>query len=247
MPADAQVILAQLRCVGVERERRAAAPALAQAVQRVKHYQQQRFSHTYADLLGSERYGGAARFFLEDLYGPRDFTERDEQVARVVPGLVRLFTQEIVETVYTLARLHALSEQLDSAMGSLLIDTQISASRYIRAWQRTGDAPTRERQITLTLEVGVSLDRLTRKPLLRHSLHLMRGPSRAAGLAELQRFLERGFDTFRAMHGAQQFLDLVGARERALASALFDAPMPAEGDAEETSDPRVAKALGQLP
>ncbi len=58
----------------------------------------------------------AARFFLDDLYGPEDFTRRDEQFARVVPGLVRLFPQEIVGTVISLGELHALSEQFDTAM-----------------------------------------------------------------------------------------------------------------------------------
>jgi hypothetical protein len=247
MPADIQAILDQLRIVDTERERRHASPALAQAVQRVKHYQQLRFSHTYVDLLASERYGAAARFFLDDLYGPRDFTERDQQFARVVPALVRLFPQDIVETVYTLAELHALSEQLDSTMASYLVDTDIGAMGYLRAWQRTGSAAARERQIALTLEIGATLDRLTRKPLLRRTLHLMRGPARAAGLADLQRFLEHGFDTFKAMGGAAAFLDLVGARERALAGALFDAPEEPVGVPGETTDVRLAKALGQLP
>jgi hypothetical protein len=83
--------------------------------------------------------------------------------------------------------------------------------------------------------VGRSLDGLTRNPLLRHSLRLMRAPARAAGMAALQTFLEAGFDTFRAMRGADEFLELVGRRERALASALFDC-QPAE-----------ANQLGQLP
>jgi hypothetical protein len=245
MPADASTILDQLRAVDRERERRGAEPTWADAVRRVKDYQQRRFAHTYADLLASDRYAGAARFFLDDLYGPRDFSDRDRQFARVVPALVRLFPQEMVETVYTLARLHALSERLDSAMGSFLVDTPIDARAYIDAWQRTGDAPARESQIALTLEIGRSLDRLTRKPLLRHSLHLMRGPARAAGLADLQQFLESGFDTFRAMRGASDFLGMVGERERALARALFDAP--ARNVTFETSDPRLATALGQLP
>jgi hypothetical protein len=251
MPAaDAQAILEELNRVAAERERRAAQPALAAAVARVKQYQQRRFAHTYADLLDSERYAGAARFFLEELYGPRDFTERDEQFARVVPALVRLFPQEIIDTVHGLARLHALSEQLDTAMGSLLIGSDVDAHTYIPAWQGSGDAAARELQIALTLEIGASLDRLTRKPLLRSSLHLMRGPARAAGLADLQRFLESGFDTFRAMRGAQSFLDMVGARERRLARALFDAPVQA-GDvtaaASDTTEARLTEALGQLP
>ena len=84
------------------------------------------------------------------------------------------------------------------------------------------------------------LDRLTRNPLVRHSLRMMRGPARAAGLGELQRFLESGFDTFKAMHGARDFLAAIGARERALAQALFDASVDAEGRLDDT-------ALGQLP
>ena len=130
-------------------------------------------------------------------------------------------------------------------MASRLVDVSIDAPAYIGAWQRTGDEPGRERQIALTLAIGATLDRLTRKPLLRHSLHLMRGPARAAGLADLQQFLESGFDTFRAMRGASDFLGMVGARERELARALFDAP--AGNVTFETSDPHLATALGQLP
>ena len=46
-------------------------------------------------------------------------------------------------------------------------------------------------------------------------------------LGALQAFLERGFDTFREMRGADEFLRTVATRERALAARLFageDAP-----------------------
>jgi hypothetical protein len=77
----------------------------------------------------------------------------------------------------------------------------------------------------LTLDVASRLDHFTRKPLLRNSLRLMRGPARAAGLAELQQFLESGFDTFRAMDGAQEFIRVIEDRERALAASLFQADL----------------------
>jgi hypothetical protein len=73
--------------------------------------------------------------------------------------------------------------------------------------------------------VAARLDQLTHKPLLRNSLRLMRAPARAAGLAELQQFLEAGFDTFRSMKGAKEFMGIVQTREQALASALFDADL----------------------
>jgi hypothetical protein len=247
MPANTRAILDQLSLVDAERARRAGNPSLAGAIRRVKAYQQLRFAHTYADLLDSARYAGAARYFLDDLYGPGDFTQRDAQFARVVPAFVRVFPQEIVETVYTLVRLHALSEQLDSAMGAQLADEPIAAMDYIRAWQTASEPAARARQLDFTLSIGNSLDRLTRKPLLRHSLHLMRGPAKAAGLEDLQQFLERGFDTFRAMRGATEFLRIVGERERALSDALFAATVPQDLASGMTPDPALACALGQLP
>src|SRR5438105_3157985 len=229
MSADANSILGHLRTVDAERRRRSGASELAAHARAVKAYQQRRFSHTYEDLLATTRYGPAARFFLDELYGPDDFSERDAQFARVVPALVRLFPQQIVATVDTLVHLHALSETLDSAMGAHLAGSRVEAVDYVRAWQATGRRDDRERQITLTLAVGQSLDRVTRNPLLRHSLRMMRGPAQAAGLGELQRFLETGFDTFKAMGGAREFLAAIGTRERALARALFGASIEREG------------------
>ena len=232
MPTVATSILQHLGTVGAERARRAGDPALAVAVQRVKAYQQRRFALTYADLLASARYRPAAQFFLDELYGPRDFTRRDTQFERVVPALAQLFPTPIVATVAVLAELHALSEQLDSALAARLDATAaLDATTYAQAWQAGASAEQRERQVALTLAVGESLDRLTGNPLLQGSLFMMRGPALAAGLGDLQAFLEAGFDSFRAMHGAREFLDLVDTREHRLNRALFEAPLgPAGAD-----------------
>lgn len=247
MPADTRFILAQLDLVMRERALRAEDPGLAAAVTALKQYQQRRFALTYADLLESPRYGAASRFFLDELYGPQDFTERDAQFARVVPAMVRLFPQEIVDTIGALGELHGLSERFDTVMARHLGGVGVDRAAYVQAWRRTGDPAGRERQILLTLEVGRSLDRLTRKPLLRRTLHLMRGPARAAGLPALQKFLETGFDTFKAMDGAQEFLGIVGVRERALAGALFGSAHDSVALPGLTRSSSSESALGQLP
>ena len=240
MAATVESILSHLDVVARERAARESSPSLLKKVQAIKGYQQRRFSHTYADLLATARYAGAARFFLDELYGPGDFSQRDTQFARVVPALVRLFPRDVVETVDTLAQLHALSERLDSAMGRHLTQDAVDAGVYISAWQATGQVVERELQIALTLSVGQSLDELTRKPLLRHTLRMMRGPARAAGLSALQQFLESGFDTFLAMRGAKEFLSIVSTREHLLAASLFDQSTLSDAGARE-------RALGQLP
>jgi hypothetical protein len=218
-----QIILSRLGLVEIERQARLAAPGLGARVAAIKEYQQRRFAYTYADLLKSQRYGAATRFFLDELYGPTDFTQRDAQFARVVPALVRMFPEEIVGTVVTLSELHSLSEALDTRMAVRLETPAVTASSYIRCWQATSSSLDRADQIRLTLEIAKQLDRLTQRALLRNSLRLMRGPARVAGLVELQRFLESGFDTFRAMRGAKEFIDIVKSREQAFAQAAFSA------------------------
>lgn len=221
MNSTGESILQSLQQVSAERAARASEPGLAERVSAVKAFQHARFARTYADMLADARYAPAARFFLDDLYGPADFSDRDAQFARIVPALVRLFPQEIVSTVSDLAALHALSERLDSAMARVDGPVPLDADAYARAWRAVGEPDARYRQIELMVAVGGALDRYTRSLLLRQSLRVMRRPAQAAGLGALQHFLERGFDTFRAMKGALSFLDVVASRERALAASLF--------------------------
>jgi hypothetical protein len=230
MNPQVEAILDLLRRVDEQRALRAADAVLAARVHAVKHYQHERFQHTYADLLVQPRYAKATRFFLEELYGPVDFTRRDTQFKRVVPGLVRLFPREVVMTVQTLGELHALSEELDTEMGRHVPRGPVDLAGYVGAWQAVGRPADREAQIVLMRRVADALDIYTRNPLLRHSLRLMRTPARLAGLPELQAFLEAGFDTFGAMGGAKDFLDLVVGRERALAAWLFAARVPLAAD-----------------
>jgi hypothetical protein len=222
MTPTGQAILDQLASVQKLRQGRELDAAHGFRVMALKSYQARRFERTYADLLASARYRAAARFFLEELYGPQEFGARDVQFSRIVPALVRLFPEEIVGTVATLARLHALSESLDDDMGRALSAGVVDAPAYVRAWQDTGRAEDRQSQIALTLSVGSALERYVRNPVLRGALRMMRRPAQSAGLGDLQRFLEAGFDTFGAMRGAGEFLATVREREEALCEALFD-------------------------
>ncbi|MBN8504847.1 MAG: hypothetical protein J0L58_10230 [Burkholderiales bacterium] len=220
-----QAIHDDLDAVARERAHRAGTPGLAERVLALKTFQQDRFRRGYHDLLAHPRFGGAARFFLEELYGPRDFTRRDAQFQRIVRPLVRLFPAEVVQTVAHLGALHALSERLDTRMAEQ-VPARFSPADYVQAWCRVGEPAARAQQVELVLAVGRALDIYTRKPLLRGMLHMMRRPAQMAGLGELQAFLECGFDTFKAMGGAQTFLELIAQREADWAAQLF------AGDAE---------------
>lgn len=246
MSRTSHTILEHLAQVDRARHHRASDPDLAAAVRALKSFQHRRLEACYTDLLASPRYGAAARFFLDDLYGPWDFTQRDAQFARIVPALVRLFPAEIVSTVETLAELHALSEHLDDRMALVLRGGTFDDAGYARAWREVGEADARLRQIALMRDVGEALERYTRRPALRQTLRLMRMPARAAGLLALHGFLERGFDTFRRMNGATEFLDTIVGRETCLARRLSTSEGP-ELAARHGLVALATRALVQLP
>lgn len=242
MSPDGREIIDLLGQVRVERLARERDPCVGDRVAALKRYQSRRLERTYSDLLAAPRYRDAALFFLEELYGPRDFTARDAQFERIVPALCRIFSRDVTATVRDLCELHALSERLDGEMAALIVSDVIDAARYVAAWSRVATCAQRFRQVELMRRVGDALDRYTRSPLLARTLHLMRRPARAAGLGALQEFLERGFDTFRAMGGAATFLDIVVERETALIRVLFDPEL-----ALEVAAHGIAGAVGRFP
>lgn len=208
---------------------------LGAAIGEIKRLQSRRFAGTYPDLLQSGRHAAAARFFLEELYSDKDYAERDAQFARIAGAIEKFFPAQVAQTAVTLARLHALTEELDQAMGiawgRLPSDAVDPAERYVAAWRAVCRREDRIRQLEVVLGVGDEMVRLTRAPGLRVMLRMMRAPAAAAGLGSLQRFLESGFDTFAAMArqpgSAEAFLAAIRERESALVDLLFDADLVA--------------------
>lgn len=201
---------------------------LREALHTVKLFQSRRFSGTYADLLRDRTYASAAGFFLQELYGERDYAQRDEQFARIAGAIERLFPANVARTAAQLAQLHALTEDLDLQLARSWSHFDLpEAARYTAAWREVGREPDRRRQLEAVVALGEQLSQLTRTPGLRTMLRMMRAPATAAGLGALQSFLETGFDTFSRMsrqpRAAEHFLQTVRQREAALLDLLFSA------------------------
>lgn len=222
------------------RARAAAEPEWGQAVSAIKRLQARRFHGSYADLLHSADYGAASRFFLDELYGERDYSERDTQFARIAGGLAAVLPGPVMGTAVALAQLHALTEELDHAMAAQWCQLRKAAAApetqtYVQAWKAVGRRQDRQRQLDGVMQIGSQLAAVTGKPGLATVLKLMRRPAAAAGLASLQQFLETGFDIFRTMargkHKARDFLQTIAQRESAWLQAMFDAPAAAQAQA----------------
>ena len=79
----------------------------------------------------------------------------------------------------------------------------------------------RARQIELIDHVGQGLATALRKPGVRMLLKLSRVPAKAAGLGELQAFLERGFEAFESLDDAEAFLADIRHHESEAMVRLF--------------------------
>ena len=188
----------------------------------LKRWQSERLKATYADLSAEPRYHAATRFFLEDLYGPKDFSHRDEAIMRILPAMARLLPKSAVETAALAIELEALTEDLDHRVAAALAPGPITEEGYAEANREAVERKERERQVELIGAVGQRLDELVRKPLVLQTLRLMRQPAKVAGLTDLQDFLERGFRSFRDMHGAREFLEAIRERESEIVSRIFE-------------------------
>jgi len=228
MPSDtrekseiARALRAHLASVTALRRRTQSDAQSATVRDALRRWQAQRLARTYPDLLSSPRFGDAARFFQNDLYGPKDFARRDVEVERIVPTLTRMLPVGALEVIVRAVELDALSESLDAGMATRLASVEITDERYAAAYRTTGTRADRERQIVLIGEIGTMLNRLVRLPLLGTLLSMMHGPALVAGVGGLHDFLQRGFDAFRKMGDATFFVETIIRRETELLERLF--------------------------
>ena len=218
-------------------------PDLKAAVRSVKRVQCRRFERSYADMLTHIDWADAARFFLDELYADRDFSLRDAQFERIAPRIGQFFPSSVAAIATLLAQLHALSEQLDHAVGIAMLGhaatnsvalsalpesaiDQFISTHYVNAWRSVGHTEARQSQLRMVLELGRGLARITRMPGLHVMLRLMRKPARGAGLEQLQHFLERGLEIFSTLQnssaGVTPFLHSIEQREVAWITRLFE-------------------------
>jgi hypothetical protein len=201
------------------REPRNRLPRLAE----LRRWQAWRLEHSFRDFLANPRSAPAARFFLTDVYGDRDFSRRDADIARVLPMMERLLPASLLETVADAIALGALTHAFDLRMAEALQSDggALDAVSYARAYRQVGHPRLRMRQIDLVRDVGHGLGAALRMPGLRMLLRLSRGPAHATGFSELQGFLERGVDAFTRLGDVAGFVEQIERGERELARRLF--------------------------
>jgi hypothetical protein len=192
----------------------------------LRRWQVARLQTSFDRFLRDPKRRPAAEFFLSDLYGDRDFTRRDADIARVLPMMQRLLPSALLETVTDAIELGALTHAFDVRMAQALLHLaptrrRLDEALYARAYREVGLPHLRGRQIELIGRVGRGLGHALRNAGVSTLLTLSRGPARLAGFGELQQFLERGFAAYANVGDIDAFIAEIEADEREAMRRLF--------------------------
>ena len=212
-------------------DRERAHSELAARARSLRAWQAVRLARTYADLRRDPGYAPATEFFLRDLYGAEQFATRERQLARGLRLLRRWLPAAPLRALGRAIELDTLTRELDQEVASRLKEDTPVEDDYARAYRAAGRRTDRERQIELVIETGRALERAVRHSWTAPLLKAAHRPAHAAGLGELQDFLERGYQAFRAVDSPERLFAAIRERETALMDALFagtDPPFDAE-------------------
>lgn len=190
----------------------------------LRRWQSDRLRKSFAAILANPKMRPAGEFFLTDLYADKDFSARDRDAAKILPMMAMILPHSLLQAAVDTIELAVLSHAFDLAMAdaiSLDKKGEITLNSYIEAYRKVGCPRLRRRQIDLIIRVGKNLDAAVQKHGVYKLLKASRTPARLAGLQELQGFLERGFEAFAQLGGADAFLGMVADSEYEISERLF--------------------------
>ena len=183
----------------------------------------------FTDLHERPGYGDAIDFTMSDLAGV-GISNRDRDLERASPAITRMLPQKALETIAAAARLNASVLEINLGIyRHLLSDDRLPATISERAYSLACRESTSLQEcvdmVHLATELGGTLKRLVKVPLLGAMLRAMRGPAHAAGFAALHDFLESGYTRFRAIPDIDLFLNEIDTRMTAFFEAIFQTPL----------------------
>lgn len=190
----------------------------------LRTWQSRRLAHTYTDLLDDPQAGAAMRFFLSDIYAPRDFSQRDHDIERVYAFLSHLLPTQTLQVLSDSIALNHLSNELDIALCQALAAQgagAITGERYVAGYRTCANYDARDYQIDLLAKVLRKVAVGSRMRVVSFAMLVAGGPARSAGWIELYDFLERGYSAFRQLRDAEAFISNIEQHERTILKQIF--------------------------
>ncbi|NTW97263.1 MAG: hypothetical protein HGB28_01785 [Oscillochloris sp.] len=225
-PTDPARLLNDLRHRTVVQQQPIAAAVLDPQIALLRMWQSQRLAQTYADLLADPQTGPALRFFLSDLYAPRDFSQRDHDVERIYAFVSQVLPAQTLQVLTAIIALNRLTVALDYDLCRVLVDQlgvsdTITPAYYAEGYRICANADVRADQIDRIATVLARVGAGAHLPVIRVALFLARIPAQRAGWGELYDLLSRGYAAFRQLRDVSTFVGIITQRERRILDQIY--------------------------
>lgn len=186
------------------------------------------------DLRISDDYSAAIEFFISDLTGI-GISKRDEDLARVVPVMVKMLPESALSALASAMEVNARVLQINVAICRDLDRSPealatLSERDYCISCRHCSDFAEAMQLIGVLRDLGKRLEHLVHIPLMGATLHAMRWPARLAGFGSLQDFLETGYRRFHEIEDVDGFLVDLGDRMTATFARIYQEPLENLGD-----------------
>jgi hypothetical protein len=180
-------------------------------------FQSQRLRRDHADFADEPQYRQIAEFFFGEMYGPNDFSARDEQARRLyqfvhlVPGLA---TRDVKDVLELLELTNRLDDAVAAQLNALAAPLDFDEITYERAYQLCQNYRDRLRQIELSRNTLYNVYQMAHKPLIGAVLQRTQGLAQAVGMADIHRFLRLGQQAILPVRDIHHFVETILLREQ---------------------------------
>ena len=200
-------------------------PGLYESYDRFTRWQLDYMLPFFGDLLEPEGYSEAVDFIVSDLAGV-GVSERDRDLERATPVIVRSLPTHPLQTAAAAVELNARALEINLGICRELrvgdeLQAVITERDYFVACRAVSSYDECMDLVQLAVDLGETLKKLVRVPLIGGLLRTMRRPAHAAGFGALQEFLETGYMTFRRISDIDRFLELLRQRMDRVFSRIY--------------------------
>ena len=198
----------------------------------LRGWQATRLARTYADLLADPHYGPACSFFLNNIYAPTDYSQRDHDLERIYRFLSRVLPAQTIRLLSETVELNNMTNTLDDRLLHVLVDQLgvvdvLTPEQYAQAYRICDNYPERVHQIELIRSILAEVGKGARLLVVGAALRLAKVPAQQAGWTDLYDFLEQGRHAFGQMRDVKTFVDTIAQRETRILDLLYTADLTA--------------------
>jgi hypothetical protein len=199
---------------------------LMSTIRAVQAWQCKRLLASHQQMYQQKHFKPGVEFFINELYGPNDFSQRDQDIARIVPKMSKFLPEKALQSLASALHLNTLSFELDFDLAKKLVDTEINRDTYAKAYTSCDNLVNRQQQIDYIRILGSDLADVVKMRGIASLLFISRKPAKMAGVLALHEFLEKGFTSFKNLGNVEDFIMPIVNKERQIMQQLADPNSP---------------------